>query len=450
MDDRYLLSEPIVAEIVYFPLSIYTRGAANEFRVTLYTARDWSLFAVASASSLEIAGPSHGHVAALDGVRGLAILLVLAVHLMLFNNDTGKPLWDRLGQVRSLGFLGVDLFFVLSGFLITGILYDTLHDPHYFRSFYMRRFLRIFPLYYGFLFLLMILAAVLHVHWGGRQFVLLAYLQNTGIWFPTYGFVAGRLVDLNHFWSLAVEEQFYFVWPMLVYLIKDRKRLIRLALLLSAGALILRTALSFHATPFRIGLVHEWTLCRMDTLMLGGCLALLMRGERMPFTRRAAAWWFWGSMLVMVVFAVTHPVIYLSSAVFIGTVGYSMCAIAFAALIFLVLDPASAWNRVFRMGWLRSFGKYSYGIYVLHILVGSLFSMWVHHLLGTSLRILLTPYLTRPLAIVVEFCLTVAVVYAAAYLSYNLYEVRFLRLKRYFSYKKTERIPAPAEPVAAE
>ncbi len=394
--------------------------------------------------SIEVAGPSHRHLPALDGVRGLAILLVLAVHLMLFNNNTGNPWWDRLGQLRSLGFLGVDLFFVLSGFLITGILYDTLQDPHYFRSFYMRRFLRIFPLYYGFLFLLVILAAVLHVHWGGRQYVLMTYMQNTGIWFPTDGFHPGWLIDLNHFWSLAVEEQFYFFWPLLVFLIKDRKRLIWLGLVLSACALALRVGLCLHETPFIIGLVHEMTLCRMDTLMIGGCLALLVRGDRMPFTPRAAAWWFWISIAVMVVFAVTHPVVYLSSAAFVGTVGYSMCAIAFAALIFLTLDPASTWNRVFRMGWLRSFGKYSYGMYVLHILVGSLVSIGMQRLLGTSLRIFLTPYLTRPLAILVEFCLSVGAVYIVAFLSYNLYEVHFLRLKRYFGYRKERRIAVPA------
>ncbi|MGC2512156.1 MAG: acyltransferase, partial [Acidobacteriaceae bacterium] len=104
--------------------------------------------------AVEVAGPSRRHVPALDGVRGLAILLVLVSHLMLFNDRTGSRVGDSLSALRGLGWVGVDLFFVLSGFLITGILFDTLHDPHYFRSFYMRRFLRIFPLYYGFLFFL--------------------------------------------------------------------------------------------------------------------------------------------------------------------------------------------------------------------------------------------------------------------------------------------------------
>ncbi len=402
-------------------------------------------------TSIEVAGPSHRHLPALDGVRGLAVLLVLVVHLMLFNGDTGSLWWDSIGQLRALGFLGVDLFFVLSGFLITGILYDTLHDPHYFRNFYMRRFLRIFPLYYGFIFLLIFLAWVQHVPWGGRQFVLLGYMQNTGIWFPVDGFHPGDLVDLNHFWSLAVEEQFYFIWPLLVFLIRDRRRLMRLAVVLSACALLLRTALSIHVTPFKIGLVHEWTLCRMDTLMIGGWLALALRGERFSLNRRAAAAWFWMSMIVMALFAVTHPRVYLSSTLFVGTIGYSMCAVAFAALIFLTLDPSSAWNRVFRMAWLRSLGKYSYGMYVLHILVGHVWGMWMHDLLGTSVRISLTPILhSRVLAILVEFSMATGVVYVAAYLSYNLYEIHFLRLKKYFDYRRKRNIAPAAEPVAVE
>ncbi|MGH9615353.1 MAG: acyltransferase family protein [Acidobacteriaceae bacterium] len=399
--------------------------------------------------STPVSGPST-HLPALDGVRGLAILLVLIVHLMLFNNDTGNRWLDSIGQLRSLGFLGVDLFFVLSGFLITGILFDTLHDAHYFRNFYMRRFLRIFPLYYGFLFLLLILTPVLHGVWGGRQYVLLGYMQNTGIWFPTDGFHPSDLIDLNHFWSLAVEEQFYLVWPLLIFLIRDRKRLIRLSLILSACALALRIGFSIHETPFQVGLVYEWTLCRMDTLMFGGCLALVLRGEH-SLSRRWAAVWFWGSGVVMVGYALTHPRIYLSSAKFIGTFGYTMCAIAFAALIFLSLDPDSRWNRVFSMGWLRSLGKYSYGIYVIHILVGHLLDMWLRDWLGVSLRNFLAPRLhTRVVAILIEFVLNVIVIYGVAYLSYNLYEVRFLRLKRHFRYGRTRAQTASAEQVAAE
>src|SRR5665213_2222640 len=129
---------------------------------------------------VEVPHPSHKHVPARDGVRGLAILMVLGDHLINFDHQQGaSKLSEVLWTVHSLGTTGVDLFFVLSGFLITGILYDTLHDRHYFSSFYMRRFLRIFPLYYGFLFFMLILGHWMRFSWGGRQYVLLAYMQNT-------------------------------------------------------------------------------------------------------------------------------------------------------------------------------------------------------------------------------------------------------------------------------
>ncbi len=388
--------------------------------------------------STPVAGPAI-HLPALDGVRGLAILMVLVFHLMLFNDKTDHRWLDALSQLRGLGGIGVDLFFVLSGFLITGILYDTLHEQHYFRNFYIRRFLRIFPLYYGFLFLLLVLTPWLHVTWCGRQFVLLAYLQNTSIWFPVDGFHPAHLVDLNHFWSLAVEEQFYLFWPLLVFWVKDRKGLIQLSLVLSACALALRVGLYLHnGHALSLGILGSQTFCRMDTLMFGGCLALWLRGQAQPenkqkIYRKGAAVFFWAMMLSMVLIAVAHPQIRTGEIPFIATFGYTLIAIAFACLIYLSIQPDSVWNHFFCMGWLRSLGKYSYGIYVLHILVGYVWGMALRALLGVSLRIWLTPRLhSRPLAILIEFFLTVSVVYGAAWCSYNFYEVHFLRLKRYF------------------
>ncbi|MEO6829845.1 MAG: acyltransferase, partial [Acidobacteriaceae bacterium] len=350
--------------------------------------------------------------------------------------------------LRGLGWVGVDLFFVLSGFLITGILYDTLHDPNYFRSFYMRRFLRIFPLYYGFLFFLLILGHWLHFAWGGRQYVLLAYMQNTTLWFPVTDFHPGVWADLDHFWSLAVEEQFYLFWPLMVFLVRGRRRLIALALALSGIALLLRIAMYLHgASPTTIFMM---TPCRMDTLLLGGCAALVLRGNNDWLPRR---WMVPIAMLAaaaIAAYTLWHLGSDMRAGFFGATFGYLVIAISGVAVLLASLDTTSLAHRVFRWPFLRSLGKYSYGIYVLHILVGHWFGTLTRRALGTSLRIFLTPYLhSRPLAIVVEFLVTAAVVYAAAYLSYNLYEVHFLRLKRYFGYRKEQHIsaqPIPAPP----
>jgi peptidoglycan/LPS O-acetylase OafA/YrhL len=415
----------------------------------LYTAKDGSLSRVNAKSPVEIAGPSRSHLPALDGVRGLAILLVLIAHLMLFNNHTGSRFGDSLSALRGLGWVGVDLFFVLSGFLITGILYDTLHDPHYFRSFYMRRFLRIFPLYYGFLFFLLVLGHGLHFAWGGRQYVLLAYMQNTSLWFPVTDFHPGAWADLDHFWSLAVEEQFYLFWPLLVFLVRGRRRLIALALTLSAVALLLRIALYLHGTsPL---LIFMLTPCRMDTLLLGGCVALLIRGNSGWLPRRGMVPLALACAAIIAAYTLWHLARDMRDFFFGATFGYTVIALGCIGVLVAALEPATVANRIFRWPFLRSLGKYSYGIYVLHIFVARLIATLTSRMLGASLRIFLTPYLhSRPLAVLLEFCVNAAAVYLVAYLSYNLYEVHFLRLKRYFGYRGTSTQTLAAKQVAAE
>jgi peptidoglycan/LPS O-acetylase OafA/YrhL len=382
----------------------------------------------------------------------MAIVLVLVSHLMLFNDHTGSRFGDSLSALRGLGWVGVDLFFVLSGFLITGILFDTLHDPHYFRSFYMRRFLRIFPLYYGFLLFLMILghwAPGMHFAWNGRQYVLLTYLQNTGIWFPVTDFHPGIWADLDHFWSLAVEEQFYVFWPLLVFLVRGRRQLIAMALALSGTALFLRIALYLHGTsPL---LIFMLTPCRMDTLLLGGLAALVVRGDSEWIPRR----WMVPAALVAAVVIAAYTLWHLGSdmrSFFFGaTFGYSVIALGCVAVLIASLEPDSVAHRMFRWSWLRSLGKYSYGIYVMHIFVAHGVSTLTDRVLGTSLRIWLTPHLhSHPLAILVEFGVNAGVVFLAAFLSYNLYELHFLRLKRYFGYRKVSAQTASAKQLASD
>lgn len=402
--------------------------------------------------AVEVAGPSRRHVPALDGVRGVAILLVLVSHLMLFNDHTGSRFGDSLSALRGLGWVGVDLFFVLSGFLITGILFDTLKDSHYFRSFYMRRFLRIFPLYYGFLFLLMILGhwgPGMHFDWNGRQYVLLAYLQNTGIWFRVTDFHPGIWADLDHFWSLAVEEQFYLFWPLLVFLVRGRKRLMALALALSGFALVLRIVLYLHgSSPL---LIFMLTPCRMDSLLLGGLAALVVRGDSGWIPRRAMLPAATLAAIVIVTYTLWHLGGDMRDYFFGATFGYSVIALGCVAVLIASLEPESVAHRIFRWSWLRSLGKYSYGIYVLHIFISHAVSMGTDRLLGSSLRIWLTPYLhSRPLAVLVEFCVNVAAVFLAAFLSYQLYEVHFLRLKRHFGYRKMQLQTATAKEPASD
>src|SRR5258706_538487 len=193
-----------------------------------------------------------GHIPALDGLRGVAILLVLVLHFAPYAPGLQAPtvLLDRLYlRVSGIGWTGVDLFFVLSGYLITGILYDTRGSKHYFRQFYARRFLRIFPLYYVALALFLII-----LPWPHSFDSVIRELRGDAVWYWTYlynmrvaatGFLPSSA--LGHFWSLAVEEQFYLIWPIVVLWL-GRKHLIVTCAVAVVAALACRLSMS-STTP---------------------------------------------------------------------------------------------------------------------------------------------------------------------------------------------------------
>ncbi|MCK5943639.1 MAG: acyltransferase, partial [Planctomycetes bacterium] len=179
-------------------------------------------------------------IAALDGVRGLAILCVLVMHGLYIGPLFGLDVMAHpYARVAFLGWSGVDVFFVLSGFLITRILVRSKGGPRYFRNFYMRRSLRIFPLYYLVIVLLLYVLPRPPAS-GADQLAHLLYYQN---W--RYAFAHGELIDpARHVtWSLAIEEQFYILWPPFVVLVLIRARLSVAALGVLAGLLSLASAL---------------------------------------------------------------------------------------------------------------------------------------------------------------------------------------------------------------
>src|SRR5262245_35087776 len=165
-----------------------------------------------------------GHQPGLDGVRGVAILMVMAIHFV--GDSTARTLGQTLlVKAAGYGLLGVDLFFVLSGFLITGILLDAKNRPHYFRNFYALRTLRIFPLYYAVLaVLLLLIPAVTTLSPLLEQ----AREQQGWLWTYTTNFYVAytsswrSLTYVTHFWSLASEEHFYLVWPLVVFALRRK------------------------------------------------------------------------------------------------------------------------------------------------------------------------------------------------------------------------------------
>src|SRR5262249_55951728 len=228
----------------------------------------------------------------LDGVRGVAILLVMLFHFGAVVSEGGAPTGAASKLVQravGAGWCGVDLFFVLSGFLITGILYDTKGQPGYYRTFYARRTVRIFPLYYG-----LLVASFLVRPWAGLGPPAPEGYQG---WFWLYlanvlrvvhgGEACGRL---EHFWSLAVEEHFYLIWPFVVRTL-GRAALLRACVGVGVAALAFRAFAVAKGWPFA---AYMLTPARVDTMAVGAWLALAARGPGgaaavLPRVRAAAA-----------------------------------------------------------------------------------------------------------------------------------------------------------------
>ena len=210
------------------------------------------------------------HIPALDGVRTIAIAAVMLFHFFQNGPALSSSLLRAAGKVAMLGQTGVDLFFVLSGFLITGILLKMRGRPRALSTFYLRRTARIFPLYYAYLIGAFLLFPALHwtprVAWAD-QWWFWVYAQNIQDTF-VHNF---HMFGPGHFWSLAVEEHFYLVWPFLVLLLPE-KRLSRVLLATVGVAIATRAVLVWFGYP-----VFYFTLCRMDALAVGALLALLAR-----------------------------------------------------------------------------------------------------------------------------------------------------------------------------
>ena len=378
------------------------------------------------------AGPYSRHVPSLDGLRGMAVLAVMASHL--FRGTTSGTWFQPIGLTLGFGANGVDLFFVLSGFLITGILFDSISDTGYFRKFYARRTLRIFPLYYGVLFVLFLLTPLIGLEWHRMNWALLLYLQNTNIFGTFYTFQLGHGISLDHFWSLAVEEQFYLVWPLVVFFIRDLRKLIWACFSLSFAALLVRLILIFHHTNYNF--INRSTFSRADTLLFGALLALLLRTPLHNAVLFSAKKIFFAVVAVIAILNLARLLVERHSDWLFAfdssylAIRYTLIALGSASLIAWCLRPSSRLRIFFEGRTLRFFGKYSYGLYVLHYAAAgfliSTFRGWILHFTSSKL-----------IGVVASGFLTFLVAVVLAYASYNLYEKQFLRMKRHFDYDRS-------------
>jgi peptidoglycan/LPS O-acetylase OafA/YrhL len=359
-------------------------------------------------------GRLHAYMPELDGLRAVAILMVVAFHLRL--------------PFCSLGWAGVFLFFVLSGFLITGILLDAKPEPNYFRNFYFRRALRIFPIYY------LTLAGLVALALGTHKTVLdlgwyLVYFQNYLL--GVTSFQPAFPTAFDHSWSLAVEEQFYFLWPLAVWLL-SRRALLALSLVLAVGAAIFRYIVASQSGSFTLAFTP--LACVVDSLAAGAILAILLRsrlaekcGNSLGYAALAVGGG--GALFIILHNGLNCFWTNWMGAPSLNHLLLSTLAILFSGLILVALDPKTFLAFLLRLPPLCHLGRISYGLYMYH---------WPVLLLLPSV-LKKCGVETLPLRYWVPLYL--AVTYLVALASWQLLEKRVLALKRHFANHAPNREP---------
>lgn len=362
---------------------------------------------------------THSRVPELDGIRAIAIWMVLIGHIFFgwaVNDGAFKHIPGIVLQAMSHGWLGVDLFFVLSGFLITGILLDSRGAPHYFRNFYVRRFLRIMPLYF-------VVVVVFSI-----------FYRNSWPYFILSTFFAANLAHMfgiavphgpSILWSLAVEEHFYLLWPVLVFLL-NRRRLATLAVVIIILSPIARGLAVAHGMPVD-ATVYAYSWFRFDGLALGGLLAIAIRWSKMNDRN---AYGLAGALIgLSVAITIVGSFFGLMHKGVLGTaLRFNQAQFMFGAMLLLAYKlRATNWTEILRTRIARTSGDLSYCIYLVHLSIGDAV-VAIARRLGWATDTApggVGTVLTRGLIII-------AISFLLAMLSKRFLEEPFLRLKRYF------------------
>ena len=409
----------------------------------------------------------------LDGLRAIAVMSVVFCHLQGFLPAVNIPMFvlqKYLGQ----GWMGVDLFFVLSGFLITSLLMDTRLAENYFSGFYGRRILRIFPLYYLVLISVMVISQLLvNIHAQAApaiassvpppqdRWVYLCFLTNwLGLWHVQWDSHFNSI--LAHFWSLGIEEQFYFVWPLVIWLARPRQ-IPWIAGIVAVLSALIRGLWAAHIgiqqlVPPQSVMVQLATICRLDGLFIGALAACLFRTptamEKISKFLPTVAIVCLGAVFCffLILLFDSHVVLLLygpnpirayslNDAVLLFMLfgEYTVLALGFGALVLFAAytEHQNSWlQKILQSRFLAPIGKYSYGIYVIHVPLLGFVSVFLFSRIQAKSE---TEYILSSCAC---FLLVAMASFATAALSYEFFEKKILRLKRYFEPRFAAPVPA--------
>lgn len=351
----------------------------------------------------------------LDGLRGTAILAVIAYH----NFPKGNNFF---------GWLGVDLFFVLSGFLITSILLGSIHqkpEAGFLKRFYIRRVLRIFPLYYLIILLFLFILPALHLFqqettdYVQNRWWYVFYIQN---WLYVFHFpVSSHFLD--HFWSLSVEEQYYLLWPVTMLILRKPRKLI-IFLLSMLLVLFAVRCLVWNAHWKDFNYTNFYNFTRFDGIIIGSLVAVVSYAKKDFLLNHTAT--------VFVSLAILNLLFYyLNSAgdlPYYAFIGYTTFAAMFGLLVYdLTQGERNFFHIIFSLGWLRYLGKISYGLYIFH---------WpIHYFLRSTLNKVFQQQIDLPEFTfhVLTAIITTMIAIAISIISFNTFERIFLNYKKNFS-----------------
>jgi peptidoglycan/LPS O-acetylase OafA/YrhL len=281
--------------------------------------------------------------------------------------------------------------------------------------------LRVFPLYYGFIALLVIISYALGSHWHIGIVGLLTY----GIVVPHAYIWDAWWINLNHFWSLAIEEQFYLCWPLAVFALRTKRRIAYMAIAVALASFGIRCYINLsglaHANPY---LAYAWTPARLDGLLLGSALAMVVRSSLRDRALRISPTVFVLGVTVLATYGFRHGGLEEIGDPWMQTLGIFCAAVTSCAAIAATLRAGSLFARSMESSWLRFFGRYSYGLYVMHYTIATALS-------GTRPWIAAATH-SKLIGVVGAACISLAASVGAAMLSFHCFEKPILAFKRHF------------------